>query len=284
MEILRSRDAVRRWTAGHHAAGRTVGLVPTMGFLHRAHTDLMRAAAKHADVVIASIFVNPTQFGPDEDFERYPRDEAGDLAKAEGAGCAAVFLPTVAEMYPADAATRVRVSTLSTHLCGGSRPVFFDGICTVVAKLFHIVGCDVAVFGEKDFQQLAIIRRMVRDLDFPVQVIGHPLVREPDGLAMSSRNAYLSARQRADALALSKALAEVAERYATGERDADVLRGILRARIGAVGSMTLDYAELVDTEALQPVKGALTGPTLAAVAVDLQGTRLIDNTVLGRTG
>ncbi len=284
MEILRSREAVRRWTAGHHAAGRTVALVPTMGFLHRAHTDLMRAAAAQADVVIASIFVNPTQFGPDEDFARYPRDEAGDLEKAKGAGCAAVFLPTVAEMYPAGAATRVHVDTLSTHLCGGSRPVFFDGICTVVAKLFNIVGCDVAVFGEKDFQQLAIIRRMVRDLDLPVRVVGHPLVREADGLAMSSRNAYLSAEQRQDALALSQALAEADGRFRDGERDPDVLRALLKRRIAAVDSMTLDYAELVDLEQLQPVRGPLEGPVLAAVAVDLQGTRLIDNTVLGRAG
>lgn len=284
MEILRSRAAVRRWTASHHAAGRTVALVPTMGFLHRAHTDLMAAAAQHADVVIASIFVNPTQFGPGEDFERYPRDEAGDLAKARGAGCAAVFLPTVDEMYPPNAATRVHVGTLSTHLCGGSRPVFFDGICTVVTKLFNIVGCDVAVFGEKDFQQLAIIRRMVRDLDLPVKVVGHPLVREPDGLAMSSRNAYLSDAQRRDALVLSKALAEADARFRAGERDPDALRALLRSRIEAVDSMVLDYAELVDLEDLQPVHQPLDGPVLAAVAVDLQGTRLIDNTVLGRTG
>lgn len=282
MQILRSRDAVREWTAGHHAAGRTVALVPTMGFLHRAHTDLMRAAAEHADVVVTSIFVNPTQFGPDEDFERYPRDEEGDLAKAKGAGCAAVFLPTVAEMYPADASTRVSVSGLSAHLCGGSRPVFFDGICTVVAKLFNIVGCDVAVFGEKDFQQLAVIRRMVRDLDMPVRIVGHPLVREDDGLAMSSRNAYLSPEQRRDALALSKALAEADARYRAGERDADALRAHLRSRLEAVDSMTVDYVEVVDLDGLQPIVGALTGPALAAVAVDLQGTRLIDNTVLGR--
>lgn len=282
MEILRSREAVRRWTAAHHAAGRTVALVPTMGFLHRAHTDLMRAAADHADVVIASIFVNPTQFGPDEDFDRYPRDESGDLEKAKAAGCAAAFLPSVAEMYPPNPSTRVTVATLSTHLCGASRPVFFDGICTIVAKLFHIVGCDVAVFGEKDFQQLAIIRRMVRDLDFPVRIVGHPLVREPDGLAMSSRNAYLSPAQRRDALTLSKALAEADARFRAGERDADTLRALLRGRLEAVGSIAVDYAELVDAETLQPVLGAIDRPTLAAVAVDLGGTRLIDNTVLGR--
>jgi len=282
VEILRSREAVREWTAHHHVAGRTVALVPTMGFLHRAHADLMRAAAIHADVVITSIFVNPTQFGPDEDFDRYPRDEAGDLEKAERAGCSAVFLPTVAEMYPANASTRVSVATVSAHLCGGSRPVFFDGICTVVAKLFNIVGCDVAVFGEKDFQQLTIIRRMVRDLDMPVRVVGHPLVREPDGLAMSSRNAYLGAEQRRDALTLSKALAEVDARFRAGERDPDALRALLRSRIEAVGSMVLDYAELVDLEDLQPLHGRLEGPALAAVAVNLQGTRLIDNTVLGR--
>lgn len=282
MKVLRTRAEVRAWTAAHHAAGRTVGLVPTMGYLHAAHLDLMRAAAARADVVIASIFVNPTQFGPNEDFERYPRDEEGDLAKAASAGCAAAFLPSVAEMYPPGASTRIVVPDLATHLCGASRPVFFAGICTVVCKLFNIVGCDVAVFGEKDFQQLAIIRRMVRDLDLPVEVIGHPLVREPDGLAMSSRNAYLSPAQRREALALSRGLREADARFRAGERDADALRAGLRAALAAAKGARIDYAEVVDLDTLAPIAGALTGPALAAVAVDLEGTRLIDNTVLGR--
>ena len=200
MRVLRTVDAVREFTRSHHREGRTVGFVPTMGALHEGHLALMGTAAQHADVVLASIFVNPTQFGPGEDLDAYPRDEQGDLDKAQAAGCQAVFMPSVEVMYPPGVATTVAVPDLAQYLCGQSRPTHFAGVCQVVLKLFNIVGCDVAVFGQKDYQQLAIIRRMVRDLNVPVRVVGHPIVRASDGLALSSRNAYLSPHQRAQAL------------------------------------------------------------------------------------
>lgn len=284
MQVLRSKADVRRWVASHHAAGRTVALVPTMGFLHDGHLSLMRAAAAHADVVMASIFVNPTQFAPNEDLDAYPRDTAGDLAKCAEVGCAAVFLPAVDEVYQPGASTVVQVHDLAQHLCGRSRPTHFAGVCTIVCKLFNITACDVAVFGQKDFQQLAIIRRMVRDLDLPVKVIGQPIVREPDGVAMSSRNTNLSAQQRAEAVALSQALFQARERFAAGERSAEALRVGIIARLAAAKGGVIDYAELVDADDLQPLTGAIERPALAAVAVRFGGTRLIDNTVLDPRG
>lgn len=280
MEILRTRAEIRAFTARRHAAGERVGLVPTMGYLHDGHLALMQTAAKHAEAVVASVFVNPTQFGPNEDFERYPRDEAGDLARCAAAGCAAVFAPPVAEMYRPGAATRVEVPALARHLCGQSRPTHFQGVCTVVCLLFGVTGCDVAVFGEKDWQQLAIIRRMVEDLALPVEVIGHPIVREADGLAMSSRNVYLDPKQREEAVALSAALADARARYAAGERDPDALRALMRDRIAAT-SGRIDYVEVVDAAALEPLPSPITAPARAALAVFFGGTRLIDNAALG---
>ncbi len=249
-----------------------------MGALHEGHLALMRAAADHAETVVASVFVNPTQFGPGEDFEAYPRDEAGDLAKAEAAGCEAVFAPSPEEMYPAGAATTVHVSGISEGLCGAHRPGHFDGVCTVVTKLFGITGCDVAVFGEKDYQQLAVIRRFTRDLDLPVEVVGHPIVREPDGLAMSSRNVYLTAPEREAALSLSRTLGRLAERWRAGERDPGALEASLRAGIHPSGE--IDYAEVRDADTLAPLTRPAVGPVVAALAVRFGRTRLIDNHVL----
>ncbi len=279
MRVLRTVAEVGEFTKTHRQEGRTVGFVPTMGALHEGHLSLMRAAVEHADVVLASIFVNPTQFGPNEDLDAYPRDDAGDLAKAEAAGCRAVFMPSVEVMYPPGAATTVAVPALAQHLCGRSRPTHFAGVCQVVLKLFNIVGCDVAVFGQKDYQQLAIIRRMVRDLNVPVKVIGHPIVRSPDGLALSSRNAYLSENQRREALALNQAVTQVGTAWREGERDPVRLRAVALHRIQAAEGARVDYVEIADPDDLSPLKGPVSGGILVAAAVYFGSTRLIDNGV-----
>src|SRR5512140_2355746 len=203
--------------------GRRIAVVPTMGALHEGHLSLLRAARARADIVILTIFVNPTQFGPKEDLSKYPRDEAGDLAKARSCGIDLAFCPDASAMYPAGAQTFVEVRELAQPLCGASRPGHFAGVATIVTKLFHITQPHLAIFGEKDYQQLAIIRRMVRDLDFGIEIVSVPIVREADGLALSSRNAYLSAEQRRVALALSRGLAAAEARVRAGERDARAL-------------------------------------------------------------
>lgn len=262
------------------ARGQRVGFVPTMGALHDGHLALVREARRRADFVVVSIFVNPTQFGPNEDFARYPRDLEGDRRKLEGAD--GVFAPEASAMYPLGEQTRVRVSGLTEHLCGPHRPGHFEGVTTVVTKLFAIVGPCVAVFGKKDYQQLAVLRRMATDLFLPVEVVGHPIVREPDGLAMSSRNAYLSADERARALSLSRGLAEAADAFARGERRAGTLRAFaLRAVEPAATSV--DYVTVADADALVPfADDARVGDrALLAVACRVGATRLIDNVVLG---
>ena len=274
MKILESIAAVRAFVAQARRADRRVALVPTMGALHAGHLALMTAAQTHAAVVVTSIFVNPTQFAAGEDLAQYPRDREGDLAKARSAGCAAVFLPSVEAMYPAGAQTRVSVPGLAAGLCGASRPTHFTGVATIVLKLLNIVGPDVAVFGEKDYQQLAVIRRMVRDLDVPVQIVGHPIVREPDGLAMSSRNVYLSVEQRRDALSLGAALDAVEAAWGAGLRDSEGLIGEARARIRGG---TIDYVEVRDADDLVVVEGPATGDMVVALAVRYGTTRLIDN-------
>ena len=278
IEVLTTTEAVRAWTRAHHDAGRTVGFVPTMGYLHEGHTSLMVEARRHSDVVLASIFVNPTQFGPGEDLDTYPRDSEGDLKKSAAAGCAAVFMPSVEEMYPAGASTTVDSPALGESLCGASRPGHFAGVCTVVLKLFNITGCDVAVFGQKDFQQLAIIRQMVRDLNVPVKIIGAPIVRESDGLAMSSRNVRLSPEARQEALALSHALCLAEQAWKRGERNTDTLRAILTHRINAARGAEVDYIELCDPVSLRPVSGSVQ-TCLLALAVRFGPVRLIDNRV-----
>src|SRR5512144_1943716 len=226
--------------------GRRIAVVPTMGALHDGHLALLRAARGKADVVILAIFVNPTQFGPSEDLAKYPRDEAGDIAKARTCGIDLAFCPDAASMYPAGAQTFIEVRELQKPMCGASRPGHFAGVATIVAKLFHVTNPHVAVFGEKDFQQLAIIRRMVRDLDLGIEIVGVPIVREADGLAMSSRNAYLSAAERTAARCVSRALAAGRTAFGAGERRADALLAAVHVVLAAEPLARVDYAELVD--------------------------------------
>ncbi len=279
IDVLRTAVAVKHWRDGLSPEVR-VGFVPTMGYLHEGHLSLVREARRRVPVgqgvVVVSIFVNPTQFGPNEDLDRYPRDEAGDLIKAARAGADLAFCPDdPATMYPSRA-TWVHVEGLSNGLCGASRPGHFRGVCTVVAKLWNLVRPDVAIFGEKDYQQLAIIRRMHADLFLSGEVVGMPIVREPDGLAMSSRNANLSPDARRDALAISRFLAEVRRRFAAGERDASRL---VAGAHEALAPGRIDYVEVVDAADLAPVT-VVERPVLVAVAAHFGGVRLIDNTVL----
>jgi pantoate--beta-alanine ligase len=274
-KINETRFACRE--AKHH--GKRLGLVPTMGALHEGHLSLVRAAKAECDVVVVSIFVNPTQFGPSEDFAKYPRTFERDRELLEKEGVDLLFAPSVAEMYPPGAVTYVTVAGLSDKLCGKSRPGHFRGVTTVVSKLFHIVEPDVAFFGQKDAAQVAIIRRMVRDLDFPVQIIACPIVREPDGLAMSSRNAYLDAEQRRSALVLQRSLMQVQSLFERGERKATTLIEAGKQVFAGHGSVRLDYLEIVDPETLDPVD-ELNAPALVAVAAFVGETRLIDNTAL----
>lgn len=276
MLVVRTCAEVQAWRRSL-APGERVAFVPTMGYLHEGHLTLLRAGKLRAEKLVLSIFVNPTQFGPNEDFDRYPRDEAGDLAKAASCGVDLAFCPLERrELYPRGTQTWVEVEALDRHLCGASRPGHFRGVCTVVAKLWGIVRPDVSLFGEKDFQQLAILRRMHADLFMPGEVVGVPIVREPDGLAMSSRNANLSPEARAQALAISRWLAAVRARFAAGERSA---AGLLGDVAGALAPGRVDYASLVDAEDLQPVE-RVERPALCAVAAFFGGVRLIDNTVL----
>jgi pantoate--beta-alanine ligase len=283
MEVVRTICETRRAVLAARRAGRRIGFVPTMGALHEGHLSLVRAARRESGYVVVSIFVNPTQFAPHEDFERYPRDEAGDLRKCAAAGVDLLFAPAVQEMYPPDAVTTVRVARLTEHLCGPHRPGHFEGVATIVAKLFNIVQPDVAFFGQKDAQQLAVIRRMVRDLDIPVEVVGCPTVREPDGLALSSRNAYLSHEERARAACLHEALQEARRRIQRGERDVHSLITAMRQVLLTAAPERIDYIELVDPQTLQPLE-RIEGPVLAALAVYIGRTRLIDNLTIDPRG
>jgi pantoate--beta-alanine ligase len=258
------------------AAGGRVGFVPTMGFFHEGHRSLMRAARADNDLVVVSLFVNPTQFAPTEDLTAYPRDPDGDHAVAEAEGVDILFVPEVHEIYRDGARTTVHVAGLTERLCGASRPGHFDGVTTVVAKLFAIVGPCCAYFGRKDAQQLAVIRRMTADLDLPVDVVGCPLVRESDGLALSSRNSYLDDDARQQATILSGALYLASEAVVSGERDAAALRNLIVETIGHVPSVRIDYVEIVDATTLEPVE-RLEGDTLVALAAFVGKARLIDN-------
>jgi pantoate--beta-alanine ligase len=266
-------DAVR-------ARGGRIGFVPTMGSLHRGHLALVEEARRRADVVVASIFVNPTQFAPTDDLARYPRDLDGDVRKLASAGTEVVFAPEVSALYAAGDETRVRVGSLAEPLEGRHRPGHFEGVATVVAKLLVLVGGCVAVFGRKDYQQLLVVRRMVRDLFLPVHVVGHVIVRDPDGLAMSSRNAYLSPDERTRALAIARGLDAAVRRFADGERNARTLEGLARQPIAAAAD-SIDYVEVRDPEELDPITGDVGGRALLAVACRIGSTRLIDNVVLG---
>jgi pantoate--beta-alanine ligase len=279
MEVFETVKTLRQYLAVYRTAGARIGLVPTMGYLHEGHLSLVRAARQDCAVVVMSIFVNPRQFGPQEDFATYPRDMLRDLRLTEEAGVDAVFTPTVAEIYPPGFQTEVMVHDLTAPLCGAARPGHFTGVTTVVAKLFNVVGPDRAYFGQKDYQQALVIRKMVQDLHMPLEVITCPIVREADGLAMSSRNARLSPGERQAALVVPRVLHLAEERLARGERQGGRLVAALREYIGTEPLARLDYAEVCDPETLQPVT-QLTGTVLVALAVFIGSTRLIDNILL----
>lgn len=280
MKILSTALEMQQAALALRAQGQRIGFVPTMGNLHEGHLSLVRIAKQHSDVVVVSIFVNPTQFGPNEDFAAYPRTFEADRALCEAEGVDLVFCPSVPEMYPAGASVSVAENSLSRTLCGAARPGHFDGVCTVVAKLFNVVLPHVAVFGEKDAQQLRVIRRMVRDLRFPVEIVSGPTAREPDGLARSSRNRYLTAEQRPQAVCLRRALDEAERLFAAGERDPQKLVAAMRAVVAQAPAAKIDYIEIVDDETLQPPTGPIARPALVALAVWVGPPRLIDNTVL----
>ena len=271
-EMQAQADNLRR-------SGRKIGFVPTMGFLHEGHLSLIKKAGELSDTVVVSIFVNPTQFGPGEDFEKYPRDFERDEKLAEQAGADIIFYPSTEEMYPENYSTYVNVEDLTHGLCGRSRPGHFRGVTTVVTKLFMCVKPHIAVFGQKDAQQAAVIKRMVRDLNFDINIITAPIVRENDGLAMSSRNKYLSPEQRKEALALYDSLKIAEELIRNGELSPAVIIEKMKERITREPDAKIDYVELVDLETLEPVD-RVKGRVLAAVAVFIGSTRLIDNTVL----
>jgi pantoate--beta-alanine ligase len=276
MQLFPTVDAMRAWSRAERLAGRRIAFVPTMGALHEGHLALLREAKRRADRAVLSIYVNPTQFAPTEDLALYPRDFEGDLAKACGAGCDACFAPADAEMYPEGFQTFVTVERVTEHLCGLSRPTHFRGVATVVAGLFAIVEPDLAIFGEKDFQQLVVIRRMVRDLHLPIDIVGHPIVREADGLAMSSRNRYLSADERRAALSLGASLSEAQRLIDAGEMCADRILAEVRSVIEAARIVRIDYAALVDAETLEDLR-VFRRPALLALAAFVGKTRLIDN-------
>ena len=279
MKICRSVHEVRENVRQRHAQGKRVGFVPTMGALHEGHLSLVRAARKRCGVVCVSIFVNPTQFGPNEDLSKYSRTPEQDHEMLQGEGVELIFEPAVEEIYPPGASTFVTVEGLSDKLCGRSRPGHFRGVTTVVSQLFHIVEPDLAFFGQKDAAQCAVIRKMVRDLALPVEIVVCPIVRESDGLAMSSRNRYLSPEQRRRALILKQSLDRVERALAAGERNAHQLIRIGEELFADVPDARLDYLEIVDPESLTPVEH-LSGPALVAVAAFVGTTRLIDNVVL----
>jgi pantoate--beta-alanine ligase len=283
MKICETIEEMRAACRAARRGGQRLGFVPTMGALHEGHVSLVRAAKDSSQVVAASIFVNPTQFGPNEDLAKYPRSLERDRSLLEKEGVKLLFAPTVDEMYPAGAVTWVEVEGLSSKLDGRSRPGHFPGVTTVVAKLFHIVEPDAAFFGQKDAAQVAIIRRMVRDLNFSVEIVACPIVREADGLAMSSRNAYLDSGQRKEALALRRSLIRVERCWEGGERSAAKLGAVGREEFAEEKSVRLDYFEIVDGESLDPIENVASGALVAAAAF-VGTTRLIDNIVLPGSG
>ena len=282
MITLRALEDVTRGCDDARRQGRTVGLVPTMGGFHEGHRSLMRAARADTDLVIVSLFVNPTQFGAGEDLATYPQDPDGDAAAATAESVDVLFAPSVAAMYPDAPRTTVHVDGLTARCCGASRPTHFDGVATVVTKLFSIVGPCRAYFGRKDAQQLAVVRRLVADLNLPVTIVGGPLVRDADGLALSSRNASLDADQRAAATVLHRALTRAGEALQAGERDPGELRDLAAATIAAEPAARLDYAELVEEATFEPAT-AVRGELVLAVAAWVGGTHLIDNLQISAT-
>lgn len=281
MKLVKTVAELREEIAAAKLAGKTIGLVPTMGALHEGHASLIKAANMENDFVVVSVFVNPTQFGPNEDLEAYPRTLDADCKLAESMGADIVFAPSAKEMYPSEDMTWVEVTgNVTKVLCGRSRPIHFRGVTTVVSKLFNLAQPDRAYFGQKDAQQVEVLKRMVKDLFFNLQLRIMPIVRETDGLAKSSRNTYLSASEHEAALVLNRSLKKAQERFAAGERDAAVLTEAVRAEIAAEPMSDIDYVEIYRLPELQPVDGPLTGSNLLAVAVKFGTTRLIDNVIL----
>jgi pantoate--beta-alanine ligase len=280
MKIIESIDEMQRLSLAARAAGTVIALVPTMGFLHEGHASLMGEGRRRGGLLVTSIFVNPTQFGAGEDFTSYPRDLERDVKIAAAAAVDLIFAPSAAAMYPAGYQTFVDVEKITLPLCGSHRPGHFRGVTTVVGKLFNIVQPHVALFGRKDYQQLAVIRRMVTDLNIPVEIIGMPTVREPDGLAMSSRNSYLSPAERSSALCLSRSLAAARALYQGGEKSPSTMLNRVMAEIVAEPAAMVEYAELRDGDTLEEIEKA-DDRTVLALAVRIGKTRLIDNCILG---
>lgn len=281
MHVVPTIEEVREQVRAWRKEGLTVGLVPTMGYLHEGHQSLIARSVAENDRTVVSDFVNPIQFGPTEDLATYPRDLARDAALCEATGADLLFNPEPEEMYAPDFCTYVDMDHLTKGLCGASRPIHFRGVCTVVSKLFHIVQPDRAYFGQKDAQQLAVIRRMVRDLNMPLEIVGCPIIREADGLAKSSRNTYLSVEERQAALCLSRALNKGKAAIEAGETDAAKVKAIITAEIKAEPLSRIDYVEIVDWNNLEPV-ASTEGSILAAIAVYIGKTRLIDNFIIER--
>jgi pantoate--beta-alanine ligase len=279
-KVIHDISEMRAQVSLFKTQGKRIALVPTMGFLHEGHASLMHEGRRNCDILVLSIFVNPTQFGVGEDFDNYPRDIQSDIQVASSAGVDIIFVPSAAAMYPAGFQTYVNVETLSLPLCGASRPGHFRGVTTVVCKLFGIVQPDLALFGRKDYQQLAVIRQMTSDLNLPVEIVGMPIIREADGLAMSSRNVYLSCSERSKALCLNRSLAAVRRAYREGERSTSVLQDLLTAIINEESNVVIDYVELRDGITLLR-SDRVNGGSVAAVAVKIGNTRLIDNCLLG---
>lgn len=276
MQIARTIAEIRTCVAAARKAGKTIGFVPTMGALHAGHASLMDAAAGRCDYVVVSIFVNPTQFGPNEDLSKYPRPFEKDVAICEEHGVDAVFAPSASEMYPRPNLTWVDVEKLTDRLCGASRPGHFRGVATVCTKLFNIVLADIAFFGQKDAQQALVIRRMVADLNMPLEIVVCPTVREPDGLAMSSRNQYLSPAERKEAVRVYQSLVRCRELIEVGERDAEAIRGRICEVLRQMPETSVDYVSLTDAETLEELR-QIRGRVLVAVAVRMKSARLIDN-------
>ena len=279
IKVIHKAEEIQKRSEQIRCQGKSIVLVPTMGFFHEGHLSLMRKGRELGDDLVISIFVNPAQFGPHEDFESYPRDLERDLQLAREIGVDAVFTPDNMELYPEGFQTYIELEKLPNHLCGLSRPVFFKGIATVVAKLFNIVKPHVAIFGEKDYQQLTVIRRMVNDLNFNINIIGGPTVREPDGLAMSSRNNYLSPKQRPAALTLYKALVKAKDLLKNGVKDAGEIIQVATKLITSHPETGIDYISICDPECLDTIK-TIDRPALMALAVNVGKTRLIDNMIL----
>ena len=279
MEIIKTVSEMQKHSNDLRSSGKTIAFVPTMGFFHEGHLELMRLGRKSAGILVISIFVNPTQFGPSEDLASYPQDPEGDMAKAKGAGVDIAFRPSPEEMYPEGFQSKVIVEKLTKHLCGLSRPGHFDGVATVVTKLFNIVKPHMAIFGQKDYQQLAVIKRMVMDLNMDIDIISAPTVREPDGLAMSSRNAYLNPEERKSASCLKKSI-DLAQKMARkGERDTQKIKEVVESEILRHPYTKIDYIQLCNPLSLEEVR-AMGDETLLALAVKVGETRLIDNQVL----